>query len=181
MTTTRHTLASAVHACALVSSYERLEQVMKFRRHLPGLDWWRLLGLEWTSCDTICEYRGALRDLLREATREQLDAMMSPDELEQLAALPNSVPIYRGCYVTNADGLSWSTDRDIAAKITTEFRRYVRSEETPIMRAGRVDRERAVLKLDRGKFEVIAHDAHSITESSIEPHLTPTRRRGSPC
>lgn len=179
MSNTRHTLASAIAECVLVSSNERLERVMKIRRHLPGLEWWRLLGLEWNICDNRWKYRGALRDLLRDATREQLDAMMTPDELEQLAALPDLVPIYRGCYTDNADGLSWSTERDIAAKFPSLM--GYRMDGTPILRAGRVDRERAVLKLDRGEFEVIAHDAHSITESGIEPRLTPTRRRGTPC
>jgi hypothetical protein len=175
---TIHTLASARAACLFRSSYDRLQLVLEYRRHLSGLDWWRLFGNQWSSCDNIFEYREGIRDLLRAASREQLDAMMTDEELRQLAALPNPLSVYRGCYDLNANGLSWSTDRDVAAKFPTLLR--YKMGGIPIMRSGWVEQERVVLKLDRDDFEVIAHDVRLVTESSIEAQLTPSRRRGPP-
>jgi hypothetical protein len=121
-----------------------------------------LLGEQLTSCDNVWTLRSLLRQELRAASRAELDCMMDERERAALAALPERVPIYRGCYAINKTGLSWSTDRAIAERFP-RLGRYSRPGETPLLRSGTTRRDRAVLKLNRNEFEIIAADVRVIS------------------
>jgi hypothetical protein len=148
-----------------VDSYNRLSTVLRNRAAMGPLDWFRQLGASWPSCDNIAEYLPVLRSIFQSATRAELDAMMTADELTQLAALPLRIVVWRGCYSVNRPGLCWSLDRSVAARFPM-FNRYRRPNEIPILRRGWVNRDRVVLLLDRGEAEIIAPKVFGITEYS---------------
>jgi hypothetical protein len=147
------TFDEAKNACLLASSYQRIRAVFDCLGELPQLEWFRLLGEEWTVCDSIWHMRGVLRLLLRRASRAELDAMMEPSEREALAQMPETFTVYRGCYQINLPGLSWSLERAIAEQFPTKMR-YCRYGELPLLRTGVVRRD--VLKHDRAESEIIA-------------------------
>jgi hypothetical protein len=122
---------------------------------LSRLEWFALLGEMWIMCDNIWRWRSLLKELLQDASRDQLDAMMDAAEREALAKLPAQITVYRGCYKINRSGLSWTLDRAIAERFPTIIR-YWRSDDQPLLLTGTVSRERVVLTHGRGEQEIIA-------------------------
>lgn len=137
-----------------VNSFSRLEVVLNNSAHMDRLDWFRQLGDAWSSCDNVWRWRKLLASVLSSATPEELAAMMSDEDRARLAALPERVTVYRGCYPLNRVGLSWSLDEATARRFVT-LNRY-RQNAIPIIRTARAKRARVVLKLDRGEAEIIA-------------------------
>lgn len=156
----------ARRAANRADSYSRLSVVMAWEGRLPRLAWFELLGEQWTCCDAIAPWRSELRHILREASAEELAAMMDEKERAALAALPHRITVYRGCYPINRSGLSWSTDRAVAAKFPT-LMRYCRPNDRPLLREGIVQRDRVVLKLDRREQEIIAHHVRIVAEKEL--------------
>lgn len=122
-------------------------------------DWLRLLGEVWSSCDNVAEmaegtdlwetpfgdliYTGAGRDLVMdEAERAVFDAM------------PETVTLYRGCYALNKWGLSWSLDRETAARFPT-INRYRQAGQPLLVTATAPRNNIAFVKLDRDEQEVV--------------------------
>ena len=156
-------------------SYSRLPEVLRWRRHMRVLDWWRLLGAQWPSCDNIGKHKDRLRRYMLEAKDSHLRAMMTPAELDAWAKLPDLVTVYRGCYEINRDGLSWTLSRAMARKFPT-YNRYTRHGETPLLLTGKVERSRMVLKLDREEDEVVAPTVQVVAEKHLP---VPAKTTGS--
>lgn len=79
---------------------------------------------------------------------------------------PALLPIWRSCYAPNKWGLSWSTDRDTAARFST-IHRY-RQEGQPILVRAIVERDRIIaLKHDRDEAEIIAWRPKHISTSHL--------------
>lgn len=164
------TLEEARQAAGFASSFTRMEVVMDVP--VSRRDRFILLGSEWTDSDRIWRRRAEIRELLRSASREELDLIMEPEERAALALLPERFTVYRGCYPVNRAGLSWSADRSVAATFPWRVR-YRRREGQPILRSGTVTRDRVVLKLDRQEQEIIAARVTDIREERCpaDPYL----------
>jgi len=145
-----HELAAALrHAGAR----ERMEVLL---RHFDGsLEWFRALGRHWSTCDTIGLHRHQVANVLSRATPEQRLAMMEAVELATWATLPPVFTVWRGAHAVNADGLSWSLDREVAARFPF-LPGYARQGEAPLLLTGCVRRSDCILKLDRRESEIIA-------------------------
>ena len=145
------------------SSYQRLPMIMEMIPFLSRPMLFEVVGNNWTGFDNIGQYRLPLAKLLRSATRAELDLMMTTDERSALAAMPDEITVYRGCYPINRHGLSWSTDINIAAHFPT-LTRYKRPSEQPLLLRAIAYRDRAVAKHGRSEGEVIVVDAHRVEE-----------------
>ena len=152
----------AEHLC-WGNSYQRLPMIMEMIPFLSRPMLFDVLGSGWTGFDNIGQFRLPLAKLLRSATRAELDLMMTTDERAALAAMPEEITVYRGCYPINRHGLSWSTDINIAAHFPT-LMRYRRPGEQPLLLRGIAYRDRAVAKHGRSEGEVIVVDAHRVEE-----------------
>jgi len=141
-----------------VDSYNRMDWVRGlFRRYKRRrIDCFKALGAAWTCCDNIATHRDALREILANASQDELDAMMCEREREALADLPAEITIYRGCYMRARDGLSWTLNEQVARKHPF-LNRYVRPGRPALLLKARVTKERCVLKLDRGEDEIICY------------------------
>jgi hypothetical protein len=148
-------LEEALRSCSFANDYSRLNVVLRAKSSMPRLEWFALLGTQWAWCDNIWYWHLVLREWLREASREELDAMMEPAERAAWAGLPPRITVYRGCYEINRTGLSWSLDRAVAEKFLT-YPRWRREGEQPLLLTGTVSRDSVVLKLDRDEQEIIA-------------------------
>jgi hypothetical protein len=151
-----------------VNSYNRMATALSLFERFPArrLECFSALGEAWSMCDNVSFYRCSLRRLLGSATPQELDAMMSSDERAALAAMPPSFEVWRGCYAINRAGMSWTLDRECAKRFPT-LSRYKRPGDQPLLRMGKVRRDRAVLKLDRSEKEVIAPRVYCITETPL--------------
>ena len=96
--------------------------------------------------------------------------MMTDEELEAYAALPDVVTIYRGCYKANKWGLSWSLSRQVAEEFPTLLR-YRRDGEQPLLVTAKIMKTDVVaVKMDRGEQEVIAwRPKHISTRHLLQP------------
>ena len=82
--------------------------------------------------------------------------MMNEDERATWRALPNVVTVYRGCSKANLNGLSWSLDRDIAAKFPALDRYMPPSGSTPLLVTADVAKGRiTAVNLGRNEHEII--------------------------
>ncbi len=153
------------------NSFTRLVTIMRLaRRRLSRSDVLTLLGEVWSSCDQNQRAGGGLLEII--VPDRTAPEMMTPDERAALAALPETVTIYRGAdRGVNEAGLCWSLDRTIAAR----FPFYVRYlAKHPVLVTATVPRDRiAALKLDRSEQEVITTAAEVV---SVEPATKPTDR-----
>jgi hypothetical protein len=151
-----------------VNSYSRMGVVLRNRPQMHREEWFQQLGHEWAGCDNIARWRTVLRPILQCASRAELDMMMTTEERAALAAMHDQFEVWRGCYVINMPGLSWTVDRTIAERFPL-LSRYRRLNNQPLLRRGMVKRARAVLKLQRKEAEIIAPSVFKITTQPIEP------------
>jgi hypothetical protein len=158
------TLAEALRFC---DSYSRMPVLLD---HFDGtLDWFRVLGDEWSGCDNIWKYRSKVAGILSKTGPAERDAMMTDDERGALAALPPVLTVYRGAYWFNKRGLSWTLDRAVAEKFPF-LMRYAHHYHghAPLLLTGRVRRDRCVLKVDRNEVEIIAPRMHITAHERLE-------------
>ena len=137
-------------------SFNRMGTLLEARPLLDPESFFKALGRFWCVSDNICDFKDQLSQILGNASREELDLMMEPDELATLAKMPAIIKIYRGCYEHNQDGLSWTTDKAVAKRFTT-MNRYTHSNKIPLLLEDSIDSGRAVLKLEREEWEIIKY------------------------
>lgn len=135
-------------------SYNRLEALLTAQPYFDRDCFFKALGVLWCCSDDIWKHKDRLSQILINATRQELDLMMEPDELLELSKLPDTLKIYRGCYEHNRDGLSWTTDKAIAKSFPT-LQRYSHPNEDPMLMEDSINIGRTVLKLDRNEWEII--------------------------
>ena len=121
----------------------------------------RLLGHVWTRCDNISECMvDGFNWVFEEATEENMTPgtrhvplMMTKEERNALAALPQNVTVYRGCGPDNMYGYSWTLDRDVAVQ---HVYKAFYEQEKPMLLTMTIDRKCIMaLKLGRHEEEVI--------------------------
>lgn len=159
------TYEEAEAAVGWANSYTRLGVVMGLRAHMSGAEWWRLLGTSWACCDNIASFRAELARELRRASEVELMTMMTDDAREAWSRLPDQFTVYRGCYVNNRKGLSWSLDREIAAAFPL-LHRY-RQPTEPLLLTATARKRSCVLMLERNEQEAIAWGVRGISMARI--------------
>jgi hypothetical protein len=103
-----------------ISSCNRLELMLEEVDALPSELFWRVFREVWPTCDNTWEHRDALLDLLRfhQPNEFQIDA----GSRAFYEGLPDVIDAYRGCSRSRLYGLSWSTDRAVAASFANGHR-----------------------------------------------------------
>jgi len=141
-------------------SYTRLEHLIGLAWTMDMGDWLGVFGELWSGCENI----GAHADELLEETPfgdladdpgAWREFMMTQAERDYLQALPEVVTVYRGCYVNNKRGLSWSLDVKVAESFPALWR-YRQPGQALLLRAEVDQHEIMAVKLDREETEVIA-------------------------
>ena len=129
--------------------------LLSARKHMQSQVFYKALGMIWSISDDVAKHKYVLYRVFANTTIYQLDLMMRSKEIRALRALPEIIPICRGCYQNNRSGLSWSTDKEIAAGFTLQ-NRYQQSGQPRLLLESRIKREHAVLMLERNEQEIIA-------------------------
>lgn len=137
------------------NSYDRLSELIAFEASMDQKEWWKLLGIMWTGFDSVATHLEALRVRLIGADSAQLAAMMTPYERRRLrTAFGTRMPVFRGCYACNRNGLSWTLSRTIAMQFPYTDK-YYEEDDIALLLVGYVDPSRVVLKTDSKEQEVI--------------------------
>lgn len=148
-----------------VGSFNRARVLLEHFDIVEPAEWFIVAGHEWSCCDRIGLHRRAFAQILRSASRRELNLMMTVQERAALAKMPREILVYRGCYRNNRRGLSWSLDRDIAQGFPS-LARFAQDGQARLL-TGVARKSRAVLKLDREEEEIIAADVTILNEELI--------------
>ncbi len=138
-------------------------------------DWLHLLGQVWTECDDLGFHSGWLVDksplLLAQGDPTLQRCLMTADEWAELKELKGKITIWRGCYGSNAQGLSWSLDRKVAANFP-RLQGYQQEGEQPLLIEAEVRRKDIIaLKLCREEYEVIACPPRIVSVTELEASI----------
>jgi hypothetical protein len=164
------------------NSYTRMEALLALSIFLPLVEFWRLVGAEWNSCDNIAEYTRDLRihfaRRLASAGAFPIVEAMTDEDRQYYEALPERVPIFRGCYARNKGGFSWSTSREAAMKFPF-YNRYRDPDGQPMLFSATVRKtEIAFITGDRAEYEVIVMPRHrrilGCEPIMVDPMAAPT-------
>jgi hypothetical protein len=83
----------------------------------------RLFADWFDTCDAPWPWRSSFRGALRKAfDTVSLEEVLGPEALAFYNALPDQVPIWRGCERGRERGLSWTTDKALAEKFAVGVR-----------------------------------------------------------
>jgi hypothetical protein len=85
------------------------------RKELPPSKWWQVLGREWSACDDIWRYAFWLKAKFRTSPQLRLN-MMNSAKRAIYDSLPEILTVYRGCFLKNQRGMSWTLDLEVAKK-----------------------------------------------------------------
>jgi len=140
-----------------------LPKLLQMRRGLNREDFLQLAGVNWSRCNVIDVFdseklwtpriiNAALPDLFTPGTGH-IPLMMTSEEEEALAALPEQVTIYRGCGPENKYGLTWTLDKTTAERKRFVMRSY---QSMPLLMTARINRDNiCALKLNVGAPRII--------------------------
>jgi hypothetical protein len=161
------TLAQGREHVRYANSYTRLGMLVEVAWMMEPADWMALLGEEWSTCDNISDSMDDLMDT-HSGTRRKFwrDEMMTPAERAVFEDLPDQLTIYRGCYGNNKWGLSWSLNRDLAARFPF-LNRYQQNDQALLVRATLSKDKVVALKTDRGEGEVICWRPKHVSTSKL--------------
>jgi len=144
------------------NAYTRMEAIIGMVGKMGLTEWLKVLGEEWSCCDNIASYLPALKKLLPKCS---LHPMMDDEELTALAALPETLTVYRGCGPLNRKGASWTLDRDVAVKFPFLSRYKV---ESPLLISATVQKDKVLaFKQGRNESEIITFSAVPFAVESI--------------
>lgn len=152
-------------------SFETARALELLSKRMHRDDRWPLFGEHWTRCDDGVFILRFLEWQFSTAALGRFALAMNDTERTTLAALPETFPVWRGCYAYNRTGLSWSLSRDVAAGFPF-LHRYAQPNRVPLLMEGVATRDRCVLKLDRGEQEILAARITFVSESEMDPPTT---------
>jgi hypothetical protein len=98
----------------LQSSQYRLDELLPLLTLVPSQVFWPVFASEWSACDATWHLRSEVLKVLR---RQPLPAWqcLSKSYRRDYEALPNKIEVWRGCSRGRVRGLSWTTDKTVAA------------------------------------------------------------------
>ena len=143
-------------------SYSRLPRLLELAGRMERGEWLQLLGSMWSICDNIGPHRLQLRALLPPAG--PVTELMESAEADAYLALPDRLTIYRGCGERNLLGVSWSLERETAARFPLLHRDR---QARPLLVTATVRKAHVLaVKLDRSETEIITFRARRV---AVEP------------
>lgn len=134
----------------------RLDALAKYARQMDDKSYWDMVGNAWTDSENIWQNLSRWRDLW-EAKRPDKDLVMTEDERDVLASLPDTIPVYRGVHGQGAkkrvhNGMSWTIDRDKAVWFAERWKK-----PNPMVLEGRVKKKDVhAYFAGRGETEIVS-------------------------
>ncbi|QDV87415.1 hypothetical protein [Planctomycetes bacterium TBK1r] len=152
----------------MCDSYSRLPALLCLVGKVEESEWLKALGEEWPCIDNVGTYRDELlgRTPLGKGD-SPVKEMMNDEELAILDSLHFPICVFRGCYRQNENGLSWTTDREIAIKFPT-LNRY-RKDGQPLLIEATASRSDVIaFKGGRDESELVLRRFTKVCETPIQ-------------
>lgn len=129
--------------------------------------YWGLVGGVWVDSENIYQNEEEW-EYLFESERPGREHMMDEEEQAALAALPDTLTVYRGCHrELNEDGLSWTLDRDRAAWFARRFADVTGAD--PIVHVGEVRKADVMAYfLGRNEAEIVLINPDVVRRDYLE-------------
>lgn len=148
-----------------VNSETRLSVMLNLIEDQPAAIVWPVFLRAWPICDATRYQRRDLLRLLRSlsSARDFFDA----DGATFFDRLPDPVTIYRGCSRPRVRGVSWTTDRDVAAGFARGHR-GIRVPDSVVAQAAVPKEAVFAVFTDRNESEVLV-DPRRLRKLRLEP------------
>ena len=147
---------------------ERLDGFRRIHAELADADYWRYLGMTYTSADNFSPDREEWRVFLT-STRGEREMIMNGHERRSLAALPDKFRIYRGSRgpLEHQLGFSWTLDKKVAIFFVTysgseRKEKYPNAE--PSLLVGEVAKKNIIAVINERKEREILVDPRRVYE-----------------
>ncbi len=131
---------------------DRFDKLLSIQDRLSNKLYYELLGDTWTTSEYVSQY---FDEWYEAFTVERADRhyCMTPGERTEFSLLSESIRIYRGHTADNANGLSWTTDKDLAIWFANRFK-----EDGPQVTEGMIDKKWVLAYFNRrNEHEIVAH------------------------
>ena len=162
------TFEQAKNELRFCDSFSRLPDLLDLSYRMEDPEWLRLLGDFWPGLDNVGFYQDDLANSPLGERQGVIREMMTVEDLEAYAALPDILTIYRGCYKSNKWGLSWSLSKQVAEKFPTLLR-YKQVGEQPLLVTATIKKTDVIaVKVDRNEQEIIAWRPKHISTTHIK-------------
>lgn len=171
----RTTIAAARLQAFGATAFTRAAVLVNLHGQMERPMWLRLVGEFWTTTE------GDKRELVRlMRTYDDWAPMMLRHESRVWSALPEWFQSWRGCYQGfNEDGPSYTTDRD-EARDCPFLARYRMAGMVPLLRSVWVNRADCIVKMDRGKAEILARVVNEWDRMQLDRSVSLTAFAGTP-
>jgi hypothetical protein len=159
------TAEAAIEAISLrtlwCDSHARLMIMLRRLDEAPREIFWPVFCDFWSMCDATWWHQPLLIFILR----QQAPAILSDAEQKIFDALPDPVPVFRGCSRARIGGVSWTTERRIAEQFARGHRGIPVPD--PVVVTGMIGkRDIFVTHANRNEHEVIL-DPDRLQELSV--------------
>lgn len=130
-------------------------------------DYWGLVGAVWVDSENIWQNEEEWEYLFA-SERPGREHMMDEEEQAALAALPDTLTVYRGCTAElNEDGLSWTLDRNRAVWFAKRFAGVHEGE--PVVHVGEVSKSQVIAHfLGRNESEIVVSEPDAVRRDHLE-------------
>lgn len=126
--------------------------------------YWEAVLNTWISVDNSYQNREEWLELWTMEDKGSPLQIMSEEEVEQFAALPETITIYRGfMYMEGLQGLSWSLDFDQATWFAKRYGKGI-----PRVACAEIKKSDVLFLVDSSEREVIVHPEHIVVKEIKE-------------
>ena len=150
-------------------SYTRLPNLLDWAAGADFVDdemWLQCLGEEWTGLDNVGLYLDDLDDSAFGSRDGVIPEMMTSAEIDAYNELADTFTIYRGCYLNNKWGLSWTLSKDVAESFPVR-NRYQQPGQPLLVTAQALKKKVIAVKFGRGESEIIIRRPRHVSTRHI--------------
>lgn len=134
-----------------------------------GYDFIEMIKANWSSCDDFRNLRKYYRREFINSGMKAADHLETSDK-DWFNGLEDDIIIYRGSQSVNQQGLSWTTDREVAKKFALHSRGLAHDE--PQITTGKINKDHVFYATNsRNEYELVV-DYKKVEEMDVE-FLTP--------
>jgi hypothetical protein len=145
------------------NSHERLGVMLIRLDGAPREIFWSVFCDYWSVCDATWWLQVPLLNILR----MHAPAILPADEQKVFDALPERVPVFRGCSRERTMGLSWTTERRVAERFA-HGHRGIRVPD-PVIATGLIAKADILVTNSNRKEHEVLLDPDRLQELEVEP------------
>ncbi|MCK4085102.1 hypothetical protein HCY52_14910 [Acinetobacter radioresistens] len=103
-------------------SFNRPKLILKMHRSMKEMDWLKCFFKNWSGFDGCSLHTDLIREKLIEYDPEYvMKTIFSKDEYKKWKEESDKIFVYRGAFESCKDGLSWTTDIEVARKFANTY------------------------------------------------------------